>query len=170
LGRNVLWFRTYADQHYWNIINLIYRLTGFGSMPEVVKVDSFFIPKDIVADNLKKNVQLSCFALEIKKAKYVFVLQHILSITSKLLTQDEKDHLEFNKARKEYFIQCYNEIRLRLTKLRIINFTFIDESDVFASLTEKDHIFLDSYHFGDLGNELVAKKIFKGVRPILSIE
>ena len=45
--------------------------------------------------------------------------------------------------------------------------TFIDESDAFKSLTSNDNIFIDSYHYGDRGNEFIAKKLFKDMRKIL---
>ena len=35
-GRDVLWFRNFADQHYWDLLNETRHLAGFSSLPDVV--------------------------------------------------------------------------------------------------------------------------------------
>ena len=167
LGNNVFCFRTYYDQYFLNIVNLFYRFTGMSRMPEVVNGDSSPVPLSIVTYRIEKNIRLSCFALSMKNVKYVFVLQPMLYVTSKRLSPDEKEHLADNKSHKDYFFHGYNEIRRLLTNMDIANFYFIDESDVFAELTENDHIFIDSYHFGDRGNDIIARNIFKDIRKII---
>ena len=44
----------------------------------------------------------------------------------------------------------------------------VRQGDAFAGLTASDEIFLDSYHFGDRGNAIVAKKIATGIHASLT--
>ncbi len=66
------------------------------------------------------------------------------------------------------FLRCYEQMRMRLTTIPDDHFIFLDRSDVFAALTSVEEIFLDSYHFGDRGNEVLAKAIAEGIRPLLA--
>jgi hypothetical protein len=59
-------------------------------------------------------------------------------------------------------------MKSRLASIQSDQFLFLDQSDTFAGLTASDEIFLDSYHFGDRGNAIVAKQIADGVRSILT--
>lgn len=64
----------------------------------------------------------------------------------------------------ENFSSCYEQMKARLASISQERFLFLDHADVFADLTAADEIFLDSYHFGDRGNEILAKAIVQGVR------
>jgi hypothetical protein len=164
-GNNIYCFRSYADEHYWSIIQTIYKLAGYGSQHDIIKIGSSPIPPDVVASNLVRNVQLASFALSFNQARYVFILQPTLYVTSKALSLHEKEIK--NIQYEEYFSECYQEIKQRLSNLKISNMTFIDESDAFKGLTSNDFIFIDSYHYGDRGTEFIAKKLFKDMRNII---
>ena len=67
----------------------------------------------------------------------------------------------------DYFHKCYSALRDQLSSLRLPNFDYIDLSGVFDTFTDEDEIFLDSYHFGDRGNEIIAKAVLKNIAPIM---
>ena len=164
-GDNIYFFRSYADQHYWSIIQLVYKFAGYGSQHDVIKVASSPTPAYVVASRLANNVELASFALSLNQTRYVFILQPTLYVSSKPLSDHEKEMIDMQH--KEYFSRCYKDIKQKLNNLNIKNMTFIDESDAFKSLTSNDNIFIDSYHYGDRGNEFIAKKLFKDMRNIL---
>jgi len=164
---NIFRFRPYVDQYYWKLINAVYKISGYSSRHDIIKTGSSPIPPDVVASNLERNVKMGSFALSLKQTRYVFILQPTLYATSKLLSPHEKVILEKVKHQQDYFIRCYTEIKQKLNKLHINNLTFIDESDIFKGLTNDDCIFIDSYHFGDRGNEIIAKHIFDDIYKII---
>jgi len=164
-GDNIDCFRSYADQHYWSIIQSVYKLAGYGSQHDIIKTASSSIPPDVVASILVRNVKLASFALSLNQTRYVFILQPTLYVTSKSLSSHEKEMK--NMQYEKYFSQCYQEIKQKLNKLNINNMTFIDESDAFKGLSSNDFIFIDSYHYGDRGTEFIAKKLFKDMHNII---
>lgn len=165
-GRNVGWFRTYAEQHFWELLNAARKLAGLGSMPEVVAKASPVAPVR-VGERLEKNVRLGAMALAMAGAHYVFVLQPGLAVTSKPLSPREQElRMGLAPWALENFSQCYEEIRKRLAELNDGNFLYLDKSNVFSELDVADEIFLDSYHFGDRGNEILAHAIADGIRAL----
>jgi hypothetical protein len=164
-GQNIYCFRSCADQHYWNIIQTVYKLAGYGPQHDIIKIASSSIPPDVVASRLMRNVKLASFALSLNQTRYVFILQPTLYVTSKALSPHEKEMI--NMQHEKYFSQCYQEIKQKLNDLSISNMIFIDESDAFKGLTSNDCIFIDSYHYGDRGTEFIAKKIFKDMHNII---
>ena len=168
LGRNILWFRSYSDQFFWDLVNTLYKSVGYDPMPEVTQIAASPVPPPIVAEHLRKNIELSNFVLAAKGARYVFVLQPTISVSSKDLTARERAIVErATPGVVQYFGECYKELRAMLAGLHADGFSYVDLSDAFAGLTDKEEIFLDSYHFGDRGYEIVAKRIAQAIRPML---
>jgi hypothetical protein len=167
-GRDVLWFRNYADQHFWDLLNAARRAAGFDPMADVVGSPGKVTPEQ-VASHLEKNVQLSVAALHFNRASYVFVLQPMIAVTTKPLTAREQEiRRRFPPGAATNFVDCYEQIRSRLSAIQQENYLYIDQSDIFSSLTSKDEIFLDSYHFADRGNKFVADAIAAAIHPQLT--
>lgn len=167
-GRDVFWFRPYADQHFWDLLNTARKIAGFPSMTDIIPDPSSVDPVTVAA-RLEKNVRLSAMALGLKGAHYVFVLQPAIAITSKPLSpREEKLRARLLSPALENFTKSYQEMKSRLQSIQADQFLYLDQSDAFAGLTPSDEIFFDSYHFGDRGNAIVAKKIAEGVQSILS--
>ena len=163
-GQNVFWFRTYAEQHFWELLNAARKLGGLQPMPEVVPPTAP-VPPARVAERLEKNVRLSTMALALIDACYVFVLQPGLAVSSKpLSTREQELRTKLAASALENFSSCYEQIKTRLAAISHERFLFLDRSDVFADLSATDEIFLDSYHFGDRGNEILAQAIEEGIR------
>jgi hypothetical protein len=167
-GRDVFWFRTYSDQHFWDLLNAARKIAGFHPMTDVIAGP---LPVDpvTVARRLEKNVRLSAMALALKSARYAFVLQPAMAITSKpLSTREQKLRARLLPTALENFTKSYQEMKSRLSSIHGDRFLYLDQSDAFAGLTASDEIFLDSYHFGDRGNAIVAKKIADGIRQSIT--
>ncbi|MEO6506671.1 MAG: hypothetical protein ABIO87_02715 [Chthoniobacterales bacterium] len=166
-GQDINWFRTYADQHVWELLNAARKLGGMDPMPEVVAKASPVAPARVGA-RLEKNVRLGALALALEGAAYVFVLQPGLAVTSKPLSERERAlRAALPSSALENFYHCYRELRQRLEQMSYPNFLYLDKSDAFSSLSVTDEIFLDSYHFGDRGNEVLAHAIADGIKELV---
>jgi len=165
LGRNILWFRSYADEFFLNLIKEAYKLTGHQEIPEITEISSEEVPPQLVAERLLKNVKLSLFALSLsqKTIDYVYLLQPTLAVTGKKLTEREQESLKY----QEYFKKSYAQIDNLLGNMNANNFKYINLTDVFDNLDSQEDIFLDSYHFGDKGNEIIAENIFSQLKDII---
>jgi len=158
-GRNVLWFRSYADEYYWSLIKRVFIITRQPPMPEITRIENPIAPA-LVAERLLKNVRISQFVLSEKKIDYVFALQPALAVTNKKLSSREKSSLKS----EDYFRTCYGLFVKDLQNLHGENFQFVDLSGVFDGLDDQEEIFMDSYHFGDKGNEKIAENLFLQIK------
>ncbi len=153
-GRDIFWFRTHADDVFWSLLDTAYQLSGRGSTPDVVSVAPEPVPPSRVAERLEKNVRLGLYALALKDIDYCFVLQPTLAASRKPLTKREQEFLD---GRKGYYAAAYIAIDGRLSALKDPNFHYINLSGVFDGMAAAEDIFLDSFHFGDKGNRLIAQ-------------
>jgi hypothetical protein len=165
-GRNILWFRSYSDEFFLSLIKKIYWLTGQPDIPENTEINPNGVSPAMVAERLLKNIRISAFALSEKNADYVFVLQPNLTTTSKKLTEREGTKLKVSE--QSYFRDCYVLLVKGLNSLQGRNFQFIDLSGAFDSLKENEDIFIDSYHFGDRGNQKIAENLFLKIKGRIS--
>lgn len=55
-----------------------------------------------------------------------------------------------------------------LNDLNAPNFTYDNLSGVFNDLSEKEEVFVDSYHFGDIGNKIIAAGIYNNIKDSLT--
>lgn len=163
-GRDVLWFRAFADEFFFKLLDTAHRVSGFGPLADPLGVPSQRVSAMEVGRCLEKNVRLSSSALSFSGVRYVFFLQPTLSVTGKSLSARER---LIHPPSKDYFTSCYGEIDSRLRNLRLDNFSYADLSDAFDGLQDTDEIFVDSFHFGDRGNEVVARRMSSILQRIL---
>lgn len=164
--RNILWFRSYADDFFLNLIKEVYKTTNQPDFPEITKIETTSIPPSLVSKRLIKNVRLSSFALSQEGIDYLFLLQPNLAVTGKDLTRRERTRRNYTS--QEYFQKCYTQIDKALKDIDGENYWYSNLSNIFDALDDQDDIFIDSYHFGDKGNEMIAKNIFLKVKEIIS--
>jgi hypothetical protein len=74
-GRNILWYRSYADDFLWQLANIASESTGGGALTDVVSLEPEPVSASLVVDRLAKNVQLSAYSLSLEQVDYIFVLQ-----------------------------------------------------------------------------------------------
>ncbi len=172
--RNVLWFRSYYDELFWKIINTAYEISGYEGITDVTKIEPAPVPCSIVAERLIKNVRLSSHVLSFDDIPYVFFLQPNLDMTKKALTERESRYQAqrstpgmSNEERKDYFIECFSQLKFELDKLKIDNFHYFNLTYVFDNKGEEEDYFIDSYHFGDKGNEVIAVNMYEQIREII---
>ncbi len=171
LGLDVLWFRSYAEHHFALCVMRVYELIGDGPLerPWSPIQDGPFPPAEVLR-KLTKNLRLATCALEPAGVPYVFALQPTLAETGKTLSQREQRHLareHLGPGCTEYFRDVYRLFERDLPAVELPNFTFVDLSDAFDELGAEDEVFLDSYHFADRGNRIVAERLFRALRPFL---
>ncbi|MCG8556912.1 MAG: hypothetical protein MJD61_16755 [Proteobacteria bacterium] len=157
-GRNILWFRSYADEHYWKVVNEVHAFLGLPRMADVTTVSSDPISCDLVATRLRSNVALSSFALQLVDAKYLFVLQPSAHVSERDLYAKLADPTSV----REYWSGCYASIDRRLKALRRNNLYYLSLVGLFDD-RDKAEIYLDAYHLGNRGNDLVADAIRRRV-------
>ena len=101
-----------------------------------------------------------------------------LAATKKPLTEREARHraaeiLQNSAPRadpvksSEYFAAGYARYREELPRLELPNFHYLDLSTVFDDMEPGVDVFVDSYHFGDRGNRLIADRLYQELLPLL---
>lgn len=157
LGNNSLWFQTYEDEFFSILLNNAHKKAGYPPLIDVSDIEENPVSPSLVAQRLHKNIILSTYVLSLSQVPYVFFLQPSLALTQKKLSSREQKLLRDQK----YFTQCYQEIAQKLSKVPAPSFHFSDLRSVFDSLPSDNEIFLDSYHFGDKGNQIIAQAMFE---------
>jgi hypothetical protein len=178
-AQNVLWYRSNADAHYWDLLSRIYAETDYGPVAEFVPEEPGPVDAALVSARLVKNVRLSAYALRLVGAAYLFALQPNLFVTAKPFAPVEKKYAErydFDDTERpwdnviEYHRRTYARVREELSRVDEPNFGFVDLSGVFDELDANTVVFLDKFHFGDRGNEQIARALYPHVVRALSNE
>ena len=151
-GRNVLYFWSYYDVYVLGILNTVREFSGYEKFYESVKNDNNRIAPEVVTSRLKNNISLAAYSLNSNHAKYLFCLQPTRSVTKRCKPT--------NKDVSIYFNRCYQLFRKNLSHSELTNYLFYDMSKMFDKLPTPGEYYLDSYHFGDKGNKLIAQNIF----------
>lgn len=173
---NVLWFRSYEDDMFRDVLDAALALRGEPVLPENAPPEAEIVAPEIVAARLARNVELAVHALALRGARYVFALQPTLATTRKPLTPRERTMLASAEDRlaghRDYFGRCYARIDAELRALRetfrepeLGAFRYVDLTGAFDEVT--DEIFVDSYHFGDRGNERVARALAAAIEELV---
>lgn len=168
-GDNVFWFRTMADEFFWWMMNKSFRLAGFGRLPKGVDELRPNLSPVLVAERLKKNVAIGTYALSGGKIPYVFFLQPTLPVSRKALSRNEQAVMAgYTPEKLKYFRQSYDLFDQRLSTLRASNFRFVNLAALFDQKSSEETIFIDAYHFGNRGNEIIADRMFEALKAFLS--
>ena len=158
-GRNVLWQQTFADEYFWRLVSTALESSGREPLAALAAVTPIGeppvpVPTATVAMRLGKNARLAAHALD--GTPWVFFLQPTLSLTNKPLTPREQAFLDDNKfSDPAYYRAGYAAISEQLRALDAGNFRFVSLVGVFDA--RSDDVFIDSFHFGDKGNALIAE-------------
>jgi lysophospholipase L1-like esterase len=155
-GRDIRWFYTYMDENYLSLLNELHRSSGH---PEIIgePFSSHPIECADLASITALNVMEAAAAAERAKARLIFALQPNVVSTDKHLSKHEQQFPELRH--KPYWDSCYQALRDSLSGINSRNYQFIDLSRSFSDLDDSTELFVDSYHFADLGNLLVAQAL-----------
>ena len=160
-GRNVLWQQIFADEYFWRLVSTALESGGREPLTALAAVvppgePPAPLPVATVAARLGKNARLAAHALALDGTPWVFFLQPTLALTNKSLTLRERAFLDDNRfSDPEYYRAGYAAIDEQLRALDAGNFRFVSLTGVFDA--RSDDIFIDSFHFGDKGNALIAE-------------
>jgi hypothetical protein len=161
--KNTLWFRSYADNHFWKIINAAYSSAGFDTFEDPIKDREKVLSPENLSRILKKNVDLECYALSPTGTKHYYAFQPTIPLTQKPLTQREKKILAgWHPDQVNYFRQYHKlaTVKLKALEEKYEYFRFFDLSGLFDEKSKEEEIFLDSSHFGDKGYDFISKSIY----------
>ena len=144
---------------------------GWNDFPDIIEVQSRPIAPKLVAQRLWKNLDINAYVLANINSTYVFCLQPTLAVTNKKLSSREQKIIETRKKtfpdQISYFRESYTAIDNILEKQKPSKLHYVNLSKIFDELTAKEEIFVDSYHFGDKGNEIIANNIFSRIKDII---
>ena len=158
-GLNILWARALTDQFYWDLVNIALQRSGFRAMTDVQEIGPAPVDPELVAARLRKNVLLAAGALSMAGARYHVFLQPAIVTTAKPLGPREKGwtHSGYFKD-AAYYQRCYGAIDALLRGGPLPdNVAYTNLRGIFDALPADQDVFLDSYHFGDRGNDLIAR-------------
>jgi hypothetical protein len=167
------WMRTYSGHLHWMMVDTLYRRFGWAPIEDVAPRDTERIDPQRIGSTLIKNVEMAASLLHRRGIHYTFVLHPTIAETGKQLSDREQaihDAEIFGPGTAAYFSACYGVMRkvLKAFATERNRFTYLDHSSVFDLLTKETEIFLDAYHFGDRGNDIIAGRIFDDLEPVIS--
>ena len=161
-GENVMWFRTYAEEYFRGLLDRACELAGAPAEQDVVPLAGAPVDPGAVAYRFELNVRLASYALATHEVPYLLFLQPCLAV-SRLSSREPGDDSE------PYFVACYDAIRVRLAALKSQGLRFVDVSRSVDGDFAREHLYIDSYHFADKGNERLAAAMLDSIREIVAV-
>ncbi len=166
-GLNVLWARSVPERFFFELVNQSLESVGHRAMVDVQdRLDRPVLPR-IVAQRIAKNARVASYALGLRGVPYLFFSQPSIVTTRKALTPFERSLLEsktgfFDLA---YVKRCYRVMEEQLSGIAAPNFHYRSLAGLFDDV--ESQVFVDSYHLGDRGYELIARAMLETVREHL---
>ena len=169
MGSDTFLFRSHYERTFHALVEASYRLALQPVPTDPVVTADEPVPMSAALHRLEKNVRISRRVLADVGARYVWALQPALVTTGKRLTEREQSYLQkIDEGRVDFTTRGYEGIRKVLSVISDDGFVFTDTDETFRSLTARDEVFLDQYHFGDRGNRHVADHLAKRLQPLIT--
>jgi lysophospholipase L1-like esterase len=168
-GRNIFWFRVFQEDYFFSLVNVALALNEAEEFPSYNPGAGPPIGPEQAARRLLRNVTFSHHALATVGADYVFALQPVMDVSRKVRTPREQ-RVAAIVSRRAKFVQMpafYREFRNSLAALERPGFHFVDASTVFDAYDDQIEVFVDTSHFGDRGNDLIAQYLCGRLVPII---
>ncbi|MFD1712207.1 hypothetical protein FVQ98_04340 [Ottowia sp. GY511] len=163
-GRNILWYSTFSDDYVNALADQALAVAGRKPPTALVHAAAATgkVPAEVVATRLVKNATLGATALHLGalKVNWLYFLQPNLAATKKALSPREA---EFLTPSRDYYRDAYAKIAQGLGQVPAKNFLFVNLSGLFDGRRQEEEIFLDQFHFGDIGNAVIAKAMAQEV-------
>lgn len=156
-GRDIRWFYSPMDQNYMLLLNEMYIASGHPEWTFASPFSSHRVECGDLALITARNIEEAAFAADRVKARLIFALQPNVISTDKRLSKREQQLPEVQN--KLYWNSCYQSLRERLGSITAGNYQMLDLSRAFSEIDESKELFVDSYHFADLGNRLIAQAL-----------
>jgi lysophospholipase L1-like esterase len=160
-GEDVRWFFTYADRNFVTMINGLYH--GIDQTEWMTPISREAPPRACagLGPVTARNVEEAAYTLARVPARLVFALQPNLMTTTKPLTSREQRLLKADG--RTYWAECYKSIAANVGRINAANYQFLDLSRMFGEVDGKTELFIDNYHFAELGNKLVADALARRI-------
>lgn len=156
-GANVMWMRTYADEYFRLLQDGALESAGRAPTQDVAPTLSTPVSPGQVGFRFERNQRLAWYAAVSAGASYVLALQPCLHVTESSRRAPSEDE-------PDYFVACFQELRARMEEMAPQRWTFVDLTRMFDESHGREHVYLDSYHFGDKGNQRIAEALLEAVR------
>ncbi len=160
-GADVMWMRTYADEYFRLLHDAALEAAGRAPSTDVAPLAAEPVEPGEVGVRFERNQRLAWYASAAAGASYVVALQPCLHVT-------ESSRRAPPEGEASYFVACFDQLRRRMLELKLQRWTFVDLTPLFDSDHGREHLFLDSYHFGDKGNGRIAEALLESVRSALA--
>lgn len=156
-GRDIRWYYSPLDENYMALLNEMYKASRHPEWTFALPASSRPVACVDLALMTARNVEEAAFAADGVKARLIFALQPNIASTSKRLSKHEQQFPEVKN--KPFWDPCYQALRDELGRISARNYRFLDLSRSFGELDDQTELFVDSYHFADLGNRLIAEAL-----------
>lgn len=156
-GANVMWMRTYADEYFRLLHDEALAAARRAPTRDVAPTDSMPVSPSDVGYRFERNQRLAWYAAVSAGASYVLCLQPCLHVTESSRRAPSDDE-------PDYFVACFDELRSRMVALSPKGWSLVDLTRLFDADHGSEHVYLDSYHFGDKGNRRIADALVESVR------
>ena len=163
LGRDPDFHRTHYEQTFFEASSLAHRLAGRGPLVDPVPAAGSAVASARVLRRVTDNVAVLRFALERAGARYIYALQPTLYTATRLSPREQAILSEQPAAKRRYFRRVYPELAAAVRET-LGDDGFVDLSDVFARDAERAELYIDAYHFGDRGNDRIARALSDIIR------
>jgi lysophospholipase L1-like esterase len=156
-NRDIRWFYGPQDENYMMMINEIYNSSSHPEWKFSLPASSGRIEASELARITARNVEDAAIAAGRVKALLIFALQPNVVSTTKRLSKRERQLSGVQN--KDYWNSHYQALRTELGQIKGQDYRFLDLSKFFGELDERTELFVDSYHFADLGYRLIAQAL-----------
>jgi lysophospholipase L1-like esterase len=169
LGHNTLWFRAFQDDYFLVLLNAVLAANSAEQFPSQAPDPAMPVSAAKAAERLARNVECCHYVLRKVGADYVYALQPVLELSRKVRTPREQQIVQAVGSHS-WFIQMpdyYREFSAALQALEQPDLHFLDATGIFDSYNDDTEFFIDTAHFGDRGNDLIAQYLRGKVLPII---
>lgn len=168
-GRNILWFRGWQDDYFLSLINAALASNLAKEFP-TENPGKGRVSIAQAAERLSHNVATAHRALATVGADYIFALQPVMSLSQKVHTPRERRLVPApgSSGWLTQTVAFYQAFRESLLAIEHSGFHFLDATAVFDECDGDVDVFIDSAHFGDRGNDLIARLLCRHVLKIAS--
>jgi lysophospholipase L1-like esterase len=156
-GSDIRWYYSPLDQNYMMLLHEMYKASGHPEWTFALPFSSRPVECNNLSRMTARNVEDAALALDRVHARLIFALQPNVASTAKRLSRYEQQLPEVQN--KPYWDSCYQALREELGQIGTPNYRLLDLSRSFGALDEGTELFVDSYHFADAGNRLIAQAL-----------
>jgi lysophospholipase L1-like esterase len=162
-GADVMWMRSYAEEYFKLLHEAALEAAGAPAEVDLVRVSPELepVPPGDVGQRFERNQRSAWYAAATGGATYVVALQPCLAVT-------KSSRKAPAPGDESYFVACFDELRLRLERIELQQWKFVDLTRLFDADFGREHVYIDSYHFGDKGNERLARALFDALHDLLA--